>query len=281
MKIDHSTIWSVDHGPDDITHLMRCAIGAKLHELLGADEQIGDGARFLTDDDATHSGLIGHLSSHRPGFIITTSHGMTGPLGDPAAMRDNLGLPVDQNRDVLDPDQLLANWQPAGAIWLAQACCSAGNDAESSMAPLFPPDSDLGWLLGEMTNIGSMIAPLPRRLLGSDRPARAFIGHVEPTFDWTIRQPKTGQYLTDSLIKGMYEGLFQRVPKPVGLALRPWFDPIGALAIAYDQEVSHNVLADAPLDYAMWCQLAIRDRGSLVVIGDPAALLPPLERSSE
>jgi hypothetical protein len=36
---------------------------------------------------------------------------------------------------------------------------------------------------------GARISPLPRALLGAEKPLRAFVGHVEPTFDWTLRDP--------------------------------------------------------------------------------------------
>ena len=47
-----------------------------------------------------------------------------------------------------------------------------------------------------MTAFGAFTTPLPRALLGATRPLRAFVGHVEPTFDWTLRQRQTGEHLT-------------------------------------------------------------------------------------
>jgi len=34
----------------------------------------------------------------------------------------------------------------------------------------------------------------------SSEPARGFLGFVEPTFDWTLKQPATEQFLTAGLV---------------------------------------------------------------------------------
>jgi hypothetical protein len=112
------------------------------------------------------------------------------------------------------------------------------------------------------------VAPLPRLLLGADRPARAFIGHVEPTFDWTVQDPVTKQYQTDDLTRGVYEGFYQAKPEPVGLAMRSWFNRVGSLAIGHELEVQRR----ASLDYAAWYQLAMRDRSTMVILGDPCVI---------
>src|SRR5207302_1988162 len=126
-------------------------------------------------------------------LIVTTSHGQTGPLADAVAMKSKLGLPVDQDFQPLDPDQLLATWEPDGAIWYAHACCSAGSNAISlygcqdtgiNNIPicLVEAGSPVDRVLKGVAGLGSLVAPLPRALLGAKKPLRAFIGHVEPTF---------------------------------------------------------------------------------------------------
>ena len=48
-------------------------------------------------------------------------------------------------------------------------------------------------------------------------PLRAFVGHVEPTFDWSLKNRKTGQYVTTSILECFHTGLF--TGQPIGMAL--------------------------------------------------------------
>jgi hypothetical protein len=52
-------------------------------------------------------------------------------------------------------DTLLAEWQPDGAIWFAQACCSAGSDSPTAYAGLFEVGSLLDETLSGTTNVGA------------------------------------------------------------------------------------------------------------------------------
>jgi AcrR family transcriptional regulator len=65
----------------------------------------------------------------------------------------------------------------------------------------------LNWEIDTVLNgiaaLGNRVAPLPTALLGAKKPARAFVGHVEPTFDWTLQNPDTNQILTDSIQKAL------------------------------------------------------------------------------
>jgi hypothetical protein len=47
------------------------------------------------------------------------------------------------------------------------------------------------------------------RLLGAERPLRAFVGHVEPTFDWTLRDPTNKQVLTHVMCAALYDKLYE------------------------------------------------------------------------
>ena len=218
--------WAVDHGADDITSLMRRWIARKLHERMVGDTEMGPDRSLLLDGGgeppaATVGRLIAALTEHRPGLIVTTSHGLTGPVWDRRQMQRRLGAPVDQDRAPLDPDALLATWSPAGAIWYCHACCSAGSEAPSVFAPLFEPATPLRATLEAIAGLGATLAPLPLRLLGHRRPLRAFVGHVEPTFDWTLRNPGNRQVQTTAIVDALYPQLYQLRPgNPLGLAFR-------------------------------------------------------------
>ena len=278
---NRAVVWAVDRGGGDITELMRNAIAAPLVEELREDDQIGAGARFL--DGSANPAEVGELASmlgsDRPGLIVTTSHGMTGPLDDKEAMRRDLGLPVDAAGKTLSPRALFEKWQPAGAIWYAHACCSAGGDRESSFADLVDRESTAGKVLAGVASLGGQVAPLPTELLGAERPLRAFIGHVEPTFDWTLQQPATGQFLTASIIQALYGQMYVKkgdVERPIGYAFREWYGRTNVLRSQYDKAYKGFNSGEAAEGMLLALQLAARDVESTVILGDPTVAMPGL-----
>jgi hypothetical protein len=276
-------VWAVEHGGGDITGLMRDTVAAPIYAAFHGDDEMTS-ATFIDGrtTPATVDALRGALETNQPALVITSSHGMTGPLSDLDAMRANLGLPVGQSHDILAPGTLLANWQPDGAIWFAQACCSAGSDNPTNYAGLFEAGSTLDMTLTAIAQAGADTAPLPRALLGATKPARAFIGHVEPTFDWTLEFPANRQVLTDDLTRSIYEGLAGG--EPVGMALRDHYRAIAALLQNYERarrEYNAQVGAAAKpsLDRLVYCRVTAHDRASTVILGDPtAAMVLPSQR---
>lgn len=278
LDVARSLLWSVDKGGSDITTLMKTTVADPLFKKLTDDPQIGDQASFLTGADALHDNLLGALAARKPALIVTTSHGRTGPLNDPDAIRRDLGLMVDRAGATLPLGRMLQQWQPDGAIWYAQACCSAGSETGTIFGGLFPVGSGLALTLEAIGRLGAQSAPLPKVLLGAKRPLRAFIGHVEPTFDWTLSSPDTKSAVTASIIAALYVGLYEANPMPVGAAFKEYFEQVGQLLNQWyqaRQEALNSVAADRtrPLRY----QLGALDRRSLVIHGDPAVALPALK----
>jgi hypothetical protein len=277
-RYDAPVVWSVDHGGGDITTLMREAIGTPVYDRLRADTDITsatyiDGSRM----DATGKALGDALRASTPSLVVTTSHGMTGPLDDVEAMRASLGLLVDSGRAPVDPTGLLAGWHPDGAIWFAQACCSVGADSPSAYTGLFEPGSVLARVLDGVAVLGAMTAPLPRALLGASKPLRAFIGHVEPTFNWTMSFPPNRQTLTSHLQTILYERLCSGLP--VGLAMSQYYQPVGSLLLQHgraadDHGSAVGDRARAALDLALYSKVTAYDRASMVVLGDPTVAMP-------
>lgn len=274
---DRPVVWTVDHGHPDITWLMRQAIAEPLAAKLRADAQIGEEhVRCLAGPEATTGALVDTLTGARPAFVVTTSHGMTGPLDDPATMGRQLGFLVDDGHDLLGPEDLLEKWQPDGAIWYAHACCSAGSDKTTSYEGLVEEGTSVDLTLKAVAGLGSKQAPLPRALLGAERPLRAFIGHVEPTFDWTLRAD-TGQLLTATLRQALYNRMYRKTPEPVGLAFQGWYRHVGELLSQWKQ--AFDAINDGDTSAraaALRAQLTALDRQSLVILGDPTVALPPL-----
>jgi hypothetical protein len=268
----HSLIWTVDLNPNDITHLMGDSIARPMAARIQNDAEFAPGLRMIDglNTDASGTALRQGLADHKPRFIATTSHGATGPLNDVAAMRARLGLLVDASSTAIDPAAMLQDWQPAGAIWYAHACCSAGSLGQTAFADLVTAGSDVWRILTGVAACGDTVAPLPQALLGANRPLRAFIGHVEPTFDWSLRHPRTNQFLTLPLLKALYDGLF--AGQPVGMALDSCRQlASGLLNVAYAQD--KRALANAAIDPGaiLAVKLMANDWRSMVVLGDPAA----------
>ncbi len=267
-------VWSVNHGKQDMTNLMQRAIADIVWNKFAADPDFS-GVR-LKDREATGENLCDALTRHSPGLVITTSHGMTGPGSDPERLRRHLGLPVDQGYKTLDLAGL-ANWKPAGAIWYAHACCSAGSDSATRYGDLLPPGSPVNAMLANVAGSAkAMVAPLPRSLIEAAAPLRAFVGHVEPTFDWTLRDPENGQGVTYALCSALYENLYQPDRRtPIGYALRDIFAEAGAYYGAWGAAIAginHNV--PGMRDRALYTKLVAMDRQTTVIIGDPTVSLP-------
>ena len=268
--------WAVDHGGDDITRLMRTVVAKKVHGRFAEDDAMT--ATFVDGRNAEATGqvLIDALADQRPGMIVTTSHGRTGPLDDVDAMRASLGVPVDGSFQDLDRDALLDRWRPDGAIWYAHACCSAGADGSSGYEGLVDEGSQAAQVLEGVAACGAMVAPLPRLLLGAERPLRAFLGHVEPTFDWTLKDQSTGQVLTNTLADALYNRLYQ--PFPLGRAFEVVHDKAPQLEIARNSAIrkakreADPVTREAHLHEALTCRLVAQDLQSLVLLGDPAEM---------
>jgi hypothetical protein len=276
LNLPKCVLWSVDRGGTDITALMKTTVADPLLKELRKDPQIGDNAQLLTGQDATHAKLRDALSGATPGLVVTTSHGKTGPLNDPVAMQRDLGLLVDRTNATLPVVDLLNAWQPNGAIWYAHACCSAGCDTGSVFADLFRP-APLARTLDSIGKLGAQSAPLPRALLGAAKPLRAFIGHVEPTFDWTLTGADMRQALTASIVAALYQNLYEENPMTVGGAFGGYFTQVGNL---FNQQ-SNTLLevqrfVDGAERKALRYRLGALDRRSLVIHGDPAVALPAL-----
>jgi hypothetical protein len=271
-------VWTVDYGAGDITQLMSQQIGAPVWQRF---QQDGDLSRAIRLDgaDATSANLATALAARRPAFVLTTSHGLTGPAD--ATLAQQIGVPVDADHSVIDLGQLFGGWSPDGAIWYAQACCSAGAAAESRFAGLFQTQDPIGRMLCEVgASAKSCTSPLAQALLGAKRPARAFIGHVEPTFDWTLRDPKSRQPLAKTLVRALYNDLFEvdrdsLLPTPIGLALAAVFEEAAKFFALWSDAIAEiDGGAESARNTALYRKLVALDRQGTVILGDPAVALP-------
>jgi hypothetical protein len=269
-------VWSSGAEDDDeeITGLMRKLVAKALQQRVAGDKDREVHSIGVDENGAPLKQLVQRLIDTHPGLIVTTCHGYTPINGKETALRDGLGLPVDESGAVLTVADPLDGWEPGGAVWYAHACCSAGADAPTLYDGLFDKGSPVDRLVKGIAKAGPMTAPLPRRLLGHSRPLRAFIGHVEPTFDWMLRQPFTKAAIVDGLLDSLYPNVFRY---PVGRAFSDWIRSASAARIQY---IEHKRLLDrfeATLSHLLYYQLLATDTQATVVLGDPAALLPNVD----
>jgi hypothetical protein len=261
-------VWATDHSSTDISRLMRLVVAEPVLGAYAADADIT--TRSCLGADATAKQLTAALAAQSPDIVVSTSHGFTGPVGAPD--RERLGWLVDADFQPTDPTALLAGWQPDGAIWYAHACCGAGSDSPSTFTGLFEKGSSLDLMLTEVAALGSLVAPLPIALLSASRPLRAFVGHVEPTYDWTIRDQPSKHALTADLVTALYNELM--LGRPVGWAMNAFHGRSGAEAAVLDDARADVLGGRAEPDAALAPRLRFLDRRSLVVLGDPAVALP-------
>jgi hypothetical protein len=274
MQVDHTVVWSTDYGYPDITELMANVIAKPIHSKYAQNSRIGAKAVLLNSASATRANLTNTLKTNRPGLIVSTSHGMIGPLQHPEIIPEQLGSLVDQNRQVLDSVQLMQSWQPNGAIWYAHACCSAGTNGAGRLTDLAKSDTSLRHTLEALSKVAPTMAPLPVRLLAAKEPARAFIGHVEPTFDITLRDGKTGELFTDPILDSLYQQLLQE--SPVGFAMHYLMEPLAGVYSSYMNTKGDFKASES--DYADLLNYSLRgfDLEGTVLFGDPTVKLPPL-----
>ncbi|WP_456861724.1 hypothetical protein [Bradyrhizobium sp. USDA 4503] len=270
-------IWAVDHGSGDITRLMARTIAEKLRDKFNANDDL-IGRRFLTGADATASNLINSLVELSPALVVTTSHGMTGAVDKPDQIAKQLGGFVDCNHSVMTGEHFDA-WAPSGAIVYSHACCSAGADSISRYQDLFPKGSSVEATLNSIaTATGAVVAPLPRHLLGLERPIRAFVGHVEPTFDWTLRDTANNQMMTHVINRALCERLYHKYERnPIGWAIEEVYNEAGSFFASWSAAVA-DVTKQLPgaRDKALYDQLVAMDRQSTVILGDPTVSLCPM-----
>ncbi len=264
------TIWSTK--VDAITTKMQRLVADFLAGEFAKDPEIT--VHRHASDDATNARLLQTLKDFRPSVVVTSSHGRTAPLDDPISMRATLGNPVDANLATLDVDEL-ASWTPSGAVWYSQACCSAGSNQGTSYAGLFTPDSTAAKVTDAVGLLGAQIAPMPARLLSTQSPLRAFVGHVEPTFDWTLLLPENGAPLTMPLVRAISRNLFSR--DTIGNSFASYYAGVGELyARLVESRKDVDKMKSGAAERSAYYKLTAIDRQSLVILGDPTALLPPL-----
>ncbi len=272
-ELDRALMWTVDHGEGDMTRLMRLAISGRLADALSTPPPL-EKFQEIAGDAATGEALLAALTQSAPGLVVTSSHGMTGPSRDLDAMRATLGLPIDQNHVPLDAEALTAAL-PGGCVWFAQACCSAGGAGRSLYSALLRPEWSAFQTVEAVAALRPMTAPAAVAALGRENPVRAVLGHVEPTFSWTLEAPDTGQLLGGRIVSALSSHLY--AGQPLAFAFGEYRADVGQLHTAWFSLNDRLRGGDTSVAEKMTrLRLSAVDRQSLVLLGDPTVSLPPL-----
>jgi hypothetical protein len=104
---------------------------------------------------------------------------------------------------------------------------------------------------------------------------RAFIGHVEPTFDWTLRDPATGEVTTHHIVNTLYNQIHLASRPQIGLAMSVYFKAVAGLLQDHDAAIDavdeHQPQAQ---QRARGAKLMALDRLATVLLGHPTVTLP-------
>jgi hypothetical protein len=270
-----ASVWP-EEGESGITRLMRDVVAKPVYERMTADKDLKPLILDGANREATADRMLGELAARNPALLLTTSHGQTGPLGDATALAASLGFPLDQSKKPVGPEDILKQWNPGGAIWYAHACCSAGSDHSTNFDGLLSVGTSADRIVKAVAALDSQVSPMPLKLLQLEQPLRAFIGHVEPTFDLSLVHFKNLTPATNALQEALYNGLYRAIPEPIGLAMRRWYNQIGEMLGIFDDSFKgYNKGDDAEMTPVMiWSLLAARDLKTTVILGDPAVSLP-------
>ena len=239
--------------------------------------QWGEGAvRSLLHREATKTKLLDALRTKPPHLLVTASHGVEFPAGDPlqrAAQGALLGQewpgPLVGGGQPLSPDHYLAahdlteNLALDGLVAFCLACFGGGTPEEDE----FPETAT-----GRKRRLAPapFVAALPMGLLS--RGALAVVSHVERAWNYSFAWPDAGPQRTvfESTLDALHSG------KPVGLAMEYFNERYAEIAADLNSRLDaiRKRKKHEPAELILlWT--ATNDARSYAILGDPAVRLGP------
>ncbi|HEX3482648.1 MAG TPA: hypothetical protein VHT91_46880 [Kofleriaceae bacterium] len=271
-------LWGVENPGDRATRASARHLVAPLADYLErAPAEPWRVSRFL-GEDATKARLADLLGSDAPSLLVTASHGIGFPSGDPR-QRSDQGALVCQ--DWAGPhsgpltadhyfagDDLAADADLGGLVGFHFACFGAGTPRHDD----FSRKGDSPALVDLAPH--AFVARLPQRMLGRTRGALACIGHVDRAWTSSFLQadPRHAGAVTAQL--AVFESALQRLidGRCVGHAMDHFDLRYAELASDLATRIEDATRYDVAVDDHELAQLWIyaNDARDYAVIGDPA-----------
>ena len=271
-------LWGVENPDDRATRASARHLIAPLADYLQrAPADRWQVTRFL-GEDATKARLAALLGSDAPSLLVTASHGIGFPAGDPR-QRSDQGALVCQ--DWAGPhagsltadhyfagDDLAADADLGGLVGFHFACFGAGTPRHDD----FSRKGDAPALVDIAPH--AFVARLPQRMLGRARGALACIGHVDRAWCSSFLQadPRHAGAVTAQL--AVFESTLQRLidGRCVGHAMDHFDLRYAELASDLATRIEDATKYDVAVDDHELAQLWIyaNDARDYAVIGDPA-----------
>lgn len=271
-------VWAAENLDDRATRASARYLAAPLADTLERDQaEYWQVARFI-GEHATKERLASLLGRDVPSLLVTASHGVGFPAGDPRQRADQGALLCQDwpgpRGGLLTPshyftgDDIPSDADLRGLIGFHFACFGAGT----------PKHDDFSRSAGAPALVDiaphAFVARLPQRLLGRPRGALACIGHVDRAWGSSFLQPDPHRAGATTGHIAVFESTLKRLMdgRCVGHAM-DFFDVRYAelasdLAARIEDATKYDVAVDDRELAQLW--LYANDARDYAVIGDPA-----------
>ncbi len=273
IRAPKAFIFAPDH--DEATHISRSQMVAPLLNRLATDFS---NTEYSLGPDAIKGKLRSVLSRQdKPALVFTASHGLAIRQGDPAQqeMQGSLVCQDSRTSGYFGGSEIDAQCNLYGGIFFSFACYGAGTPSRSDFWHWIQEPSWQAQL--KMYEAPSdFLANLPTRLLGTAKPALAFVGHIDPAWTYSFLEPTTEEqriYPFQAALMRILQGL------PVGYAVKEFNEEYATLnadllnmQIEYEQMHVQNQ-QPAPFWDTQLADVWMRrtDYQNYILLGDPAA----------
>jgi hypothetical protein len=271
-------LWGVENLDDRATRASARHLVAPLADYLERDQadrwQV---TRFL-GEHATKTRLAGLLGADAPSLLVTASHGLGFPAGDPRQRSDQGALLCQDwagprsgsvtSDHYFAGDDIAAGADLRGLVGFHFACFGAGTPRYDD----FSRKSDTHALVDIAPH--AFVARLPQRMLGRPRGALACIGHVDRAWASSFLQADpchsgavTAQLAVfESALKRLMEG--RRVGHAMDYFDLRYAELASDLATRIEDATKYDVAVDDHELAQLW--VYTNDARDYAVIGDPA-----------
>jgi hypothetical protein len=280
-------LWGAENPGDRATHASARHLVAPLADYLERDQAHRWKVTRFIGEHATKARLSALLGADAPSLLVTASHGIGFPAGDPRQRADQGALLCQDwggpSAGSLTPDHYFAGNDIAsdadlrGLIGFHFACFGAGTPKHDD----FSRPGDRPALVDIAPH--AFVARLPQRMLGRASGALACIGHVDRAWGSSFLQADPRQSGAVTAQRAVFESALKRLMegRRVGHAM-DYFDLRYAelasdLATRIEDATKYDVAVDERELAQLW--LYTNDARDYAVIGDPAVRIGPPEAS--